>query len=54
MLVTAVTTKCADSTALTSARESVMNSSAGDATKKAVRERTWVAPGPSTPVRPTR
>src|SRR5690606_41321836 len=52
-LVTAVTTRPAENTAVTSVRASVLNSNAGEATKNAARESTWVAAGPSTPVRPT-
>ncbi len=53
VLVTAVTTRLAEKTSVTSACASVVNSNAGLATKKAVRDSTSVADDPSTPARPT-
>ncbi len=44
-----MTTRFSEITALTSARETVTNSSAGEATKNAVRDRMMVAAGPSAP-----
>ena len=53
MLVTAVTTSASENTARTFAPARMTNSSAGVATKNAVRERTSTGASPRTPVRPT-